>query len=72
MNREEFDKLYLGKAVHCDTEEKANEFLALADSVEYKWIWGESLIKNLHGNTMEKKPVLSLQVMVFCFPTGNI
>jgi len=31
MTREEFDKLYLNKVVHCDTEEKANEFLALAD-----------------------------------------
>lgn len=31
MNREEFDKLYLNKVVHCDTKEKANEFLALAD-----------------------------------------
>jgi hypothetical protein len=31
MTREEFDKLYLGKVVHCDTKEKANEFLALAD-----------------------------------------
>ena len=43
MNREQFDKLYLGKAVHCDTEEKANEFLALADSVGYKWSSGTSL-----------------------------
>lgn len=41
MTREEFDKLYLGKAVHCDTEEKANEFLALADSVGYKWGFSE-------------------------------
>ena len=45
MTREEFDKLYLGKAVHCDTEEKANEFLALADSVGYRWIGGKSLIE---------------------------
>lgn len=45
MTREEFDKLYLNKVVHCDTEEKANEFLALADSVGYKWINGKSLIE---------------------------
>ena len=38
MTREEFDKLYLGKAVHCDTEEKANEFLALADRLGYEWV----------------------------------
>lgn len=43
MTREEFNKLYLGKVVHCDTEEKANEFLALADSVGYKWSSGTSL-----------------------------
>jgi hypothetical protein len=48
MTREEFDKLYLNKAVHCDTEEKANEFLALADSVGYKWSSGKSL-KEFHS-----------------------
>ena len=37
MTKEQFDSLYYGKAVHCDTEEKAREFLALADSVGYKW-----------------------------------
>lgn len=44
MTREEFDRLYLGKAVHCDTEEKANAFLALADSFGYKWVDGSSLV----------------------------
>ena len=43
MTREKFDKLYLNKVVHCDTEEKANHFLALADSVGYKWSSGTSL-----------------------------
>ena len=37
MTKQEFESLYLNKAVHCDTEEKANEFLALADSFGYKW-----------------------------------
>lgn len=37
MTREEFDSLYYGKAAHCDTEEKAKEFLALAESVGYIW-----------------------------------
>ena len=56
MTREEFDKLYLGKVVHCDTEEKANEFLALADSVGYKWVSGESLMKEFHSwETYEEK-----------------
>lgn len=36
MTKEVFDSLYYGKAVHCDTEEKAKEFLALADSFGYK------------------------------------
>ena len=35
MTREQFDKLYLGKAVHCESEELADEFLKLADSVGY-------------------------------------
>ena len=45
MTKEQFDSLYYGKAVHCDTEEKAKEFLALADSVGYKWITKNDLIK---------------------------
>lgn len=48
MTREEFDKLYLGKAVHCDTEEKANHFLALADSVGYEWNSGISLMEEFN------------------------
>jgi hypothetical protein len=56
MNREQFDRLYLGKVVHCDTEEKANEFLALADSVGYKWSSGKSLIEEFHSwETYEEK-----------------
>lgn len=37
MTKEVFDSLYLGRAIHCDTEEKAKEFLVLADSVGYRW-----------------------------------
>lgn len=37
MTREQFDKLYNGKAVWCKTEALAKEFLALADSVGYPW-----------------------------------
>ena len=44
MTKEQFDSLYYGKAVHCDTEEKAREFLALADSVGYRWITKRKLI----------------------------
>ena len=55
MTREEFDKLYLDKAVHCDTEEKANHFLALADSVGYKWLSGRSLIEENMWETYEEE-----------------
>lgn len=55
MTREEFDKLYLGKAVHCDTEEKANEFLALADSVGYKWYSGCGLTGRNFWEDYEKE-----------------
>lgn len=59
MTREEFDKLfdklYLDRAVHCDTEEKANEFLALADSVGYKWVDGKSLIEENFWEEFKKE-----------------
>ena len=45
MTKEQFDSLYYGKAVHCDTEEKAKEFLALAESFGYKWFKEESATK---------------------------
>ena len=45
MTKQEFESLYGNNvAVHCDTEEKANEFLALADSVGYKWFTGVGLV----------------------------
>lgn len=37
MTKQQFDDLYLGKAVHCDTKEKANKFLELAHGVGYSW-----------------------------------
>lgn len=43
MTREQFDNLYKNKAVLCKTEPLAKEFLALAHSVGYKWIDGDSL-----------------------------
>ena len=44
MTKEQFHELYLGKAVHCDTEEKAKEFLSLAHGFGYKWRSGTFLI----------------------------
>lgn len=55
MTREEFDRLYFDKAVHCDTKEKAKEFLALADSVGYRWFSGGSLIGRSYWETNEKE-----------------
>ena len=43
MTKKQFDKVYFNRAVHCDTEEKANHFLTLADSVGYKWFTEHSL-----------------------------
>ena len=45
MTKEQFDSLYYGKAIHCDTKEKAKEFLTLAHSVGYKWSPKRSLIE---------------------------
>ncbi len=55
MTREQFDSLYYDKVVHCDTEEKANEFLTLAHSVGHKWFSGSSPIEeNLWEHYKEK------------------
>ena len=45
MTKQQFDDLYLGKAVHCDTEEKANDFLKLAHGFGWKWRSGRSLLE---------------------------
>lgn len=37
MNKKEFLDKYKGKAVHCPTEDLANEFLELCDKFEIKW-----------------------------------
>ena len=71
MNREEFDKLYLGKAVHCDTEEKANEFLALADSVGYKWTNKRELINYSQWETYKKETCYELTKRGFMFGNRN-
>ena len=55
MTIEEFEELYLGKAVHCDTEEKAKHFLRLADSFGYKWNSGKRLIKRIEWERYEKE-----------------
>ena len=37
MNKKEFLDKYKGKAVHCPTEDLANEFLGLAFSFGIEW-----------------------------------
>ena len=76
LTKEEFDKLYVGKniAVHCPTEEVANEFLALADSFGYRyWNFSETLIttKNNWGVNKENT-VYYVKLKSFDFCYGDI
>ena len=43
MTEQEFMNKYVGKAVHCDTEEKAKELLKLAHGFGWKWPMADSL-----------------------------
>jgi hypothetical protein len=43
MTLEEFNKLYVGKLIHCKTKKLANEFLELADSLGFTWFDGNKL-----------------------------
>ena len=52
MTKQQFDDLYLGKAVHCDTEEKANKFLELAHGFGYKWRDKTSLLGNNYWDNL--------------------
>jgi NTP pyrophosphatase (non-canonical NTP hydrolase) len=53
MTKKQFDDLYKYKAVHCDTEVKADEFLALANNFDYKWCSNISLLN--HNNWEDNK-----------------
>lgn len=55
MTKKEFDDLYFGKVVHCDTEEKAREFLALAHSVGYRWFSDKSLLEKNEWDCYEEE-----------------
>ena len=48
MILEQFKEKYVGKAVHCDTEEQANELLKLAHNSGWRWGSGKKLIKNTY------------------------
>ena len=57
MTKQEFGKKYVGKkiAVHCNTEEKANEFLALAHTYGYKWRSGHSYLEYNNWQVKEEE-----------------
>jgi len=48
MTKEQFDEMYLHKAVHCDTLEKAEKFLQLAHSFGYR---GSNYVWEVFGNS---------------------
>lgn len=48
MNKKEFLDKYKGKAVHCPTEDLANEFLGLAFSFGIEWCCGGTTRNNWH------------------------
>ena len=55
MTKEQFDNLYHGKAIHCNTKEKAKEFLTLAHSVGYRWSTKRSLIEYIQWDTYKEE-----------------
>lgn len=48
MTKTQFRKKYVGKAVHCDTEEKAKELLALALKCGWSVFRNEEIIQITH------------------------
>jgi len=67
MTREEFEKLYYSKAIHCNTEEKANHFLALADSLGYRWVDALELINHNLWEEYKKETCYELTKRGFMF-----
>ena len=67
MTREQFDKLYLDRVIHCDTEEKANHFLALGNSVGYRWNSRKSLIEGNEWKRFEKETCYEVTKYGFMF-----
>ena len=68
MTKQEFESLYGNNvAIHCDTEEKANEFLALADSVGYKWFTEHSLKDMNFWKAYEEKTCYELTKKGFVY-----
>jgi len=53
MNKKEFLDKYKGKAVHCPTEDLANEFLGLAFSFGIEWLSGSKENNKWHLYTIE-------------------
>lgn len=68
MTKEQFDKLYVREkiAVHCDTEEKAINFLKLADKFGYRWTSGDSLKLKTNYDRYGNETCYDLILCQFC------
>lgn len=68
MNKEQFDKKYVGEklVVWCKTEELANKFLRLANKFGYEWRDGEKYIDNNQWDSCEWSTCYNLYTGMFC------
>ena len=72
MTKQEFESLYGNNvAIHCDTEEKANEFLALADSFGYKWVNKRELINYSQWEIYKEKTCYEVTKQGLMFSDKN-
>lgn len=61
MTKEQFDKLYLNKAVNCTTKADAEEFINLAKSVGYHWNNDEVVPEDNYWNEFKDKTVYFIE-----------
>lgn len=61
MTKEQFDKLYLNKAVNCTTKVDAEEFVNLAKSVGYHWYNDKVVPEDNYWNEYEDKTVYFIE-----------
>lgn len=61
MTQKQFKKLYFEKVVQCDTEEKAKEFLKLAQDVGYTWANGDDLLSDVRWSLYKDETAYFVQ-----------
>lgn len=61
MTKEQFDKLYLNKAVNCTTKADAEEFINLAKSLGYHWNNDEVVPEDNYWNEYKDKTVYFIE-----------